>query len=265
MGSAIASGISKKNIYKRRDIIIVERDKSKLTILKKQGYVVLNNGLAAIKKLGNTLDAVIIAVKPQDIKETLAPRKSLINKKTIVVSIAAGTKLKELSAILGNTQPLCRVMPNTPCQIGEGMSVLTFNRLVNKNQKNIVKTVFSALGETVELNESIFDLVGAINGSGPAYFCYLIESLIKSSIKEGLNEKVATQLVMQTATGTMLLLKTKNISPFALRKTVTSKKGITEAALKVYKKMRFDDIVHKGILAAKKRSVELGKTLIFCF
>lgn len=259
MGFAIASGISKKNIYTRKNVIIAETNKLKVSLLKKYGYTVLNNASDAIKKWENTLDAIIIAVKPQDIKDTLTSIKKLINKRTIIISIAAGIKLKELSVLLTNTQPLSRIMPNTPCQISEGMSVLTFNKFASKKQKHIVKMIFNSLGDIIELNENTFDLVGAINGSGPAYFCYLIEALIKSGIKEGLNEKTATKLVIQTALGTMLLLKTKNIAPSLLRKTVTSPKGITEAALKIYNKMRFNDIVHKGILAAKKRSVELGK------
>ena len=149
-------------------------------------------------------------------------------------------------------------MPNTPCQIGEGISALTFNKSVTKERKNIVKQIFISIGKTVEVNESSLDVVTAVSGSGPAYFCYFVESMINSSKRLGLNQKLANELVLQTAKGTLLLLDKINLAPEKLRKSVTSKKGTTEAALKIFQKNNLDKIILSGIKAAKERSVELG-------
>lgn len=260
MGYAIASGITQEDLYKRSEIIIYEKKKERVNYLRNQKYIAFSDINKITNKHFKNIEAIIIAVKPQDIRDTLITNKNIISKRTLVISIAAGINLKLLAKLLPGKQPLARVMPNTPCQAGEGMSVLTFNKHVSKRHKKIADGIFSSIGKTIVLHEKYFDLVGSINGSGPAYFCYLIESLIKSAMKLGLNEKTATKLVLQTSYGTNILLNNHHIPPHILRKAVTSHKGITEAALKVYNKKKLAEIIHMGVLAAKKRSVELGKT-----
>lgn len=245
MGLAIARGILKKKLYKKSDIIGIETKKE--------------SAPQAVKIYNKKLSAIILAVKPKDIDDILIKIKNIVSQDTVIVSIAAGINIKRLSNLLLKNQPIARIMPNTPCQISEGMSVITFNKFVSKAQRKTITTIFKSIGKTVKAKESQFDLIGAVNGSGPAYFCYLIESMIKSGTRLGLNKKITEEMVLQTAFGTTLLLSMRKLTPQALRESVTSKKGITEAALKVLKKRNFDSIVHSAILAAKNRSVELGK------
>lgn len=254
MGYAIAKGITKNGIINKKNIIIIEKNKERVDLLKKEKYKVFN----AFGENKN-LQAAIIAVKPGDITQTLNELKNIISKKLLIISIAAGVTIKKLSNLLNNTQPIARVMPNTPAQIGEGMSVITFNKYVSKSQRDLTDKIFNSLGKVLELNEDSFDLVTAISGSGPAYFCYLIECLINTAKKLGMKNKTVEELVLQTGFGTLKLLESGNINAETLRRNVTSPGGTTEAALKVLYKNQFDDIVFNAIKAAKDRCKELSK------
>lgn len=259
MGLAIAKGIIKKGLYKKQNVIFIETKLERIKFLQKNKFFVFNNLGNTIKRYKNNLDLILIAVKPHDLENALLNTKELIPKKTVLVSILAGTSIKTISSLLNKNQPIARVMPNTPCQIGHGMSVIAFNKHVKEKQKEIVLKIFKSLGDVTELSENKLNLSGAINGSGPAYFCYLIECLITATKKLGISEKIAYKLVLQTGLGTMYLLSKTNLTPQDLRNTVTSKKGITEAAFKVFQKRKFHDIVYSAVKAAIKRSEELGK------
>ncbi|MBI3590154.1 MAG: pyrroline-5-carboxylate reductase [Candidatus Melainabacteria bacterium] len=257
MGFAIAHGITSKGIYKKRKIIFVETNLKRTKFLRKNKYQALNSLTIIIRK--NKFDAIILAVKPNEIHLVAKELKYLTPKSVAVVSIAAGITLKTLASLLPKGQPIARVMPNTPCQIGEGMSAIALNKYISKNQKSLIKNIFMSSGKIIELKEQYFNVVTAISGSGPAYFCYLIEYLANSASKLGLNERLASEMVLQTGLGTMKLLSKNKISPTSLRKTVTSPKGTTEAALKVFEKNKLCDIIHSAVKAAKNRAVELNK------
>ena len=259
MGSAIAEGIVNKTIISRSGITIIEKNKTRINYLKKFRYVVSNNIIWALKKTRNNLDAIIIAVKPQDIKDTLRSIGKEFPNNILVISIAAGIKIKYLASLLPQEQPIARVMPNTPCQVGEGMSVLAFNKHVSKSHKITVNKIFNSIGKTEMLDEKYFDLIGSLVGSGPAYFCYIIESLTEIAKRHNIKENTARKLILQTALGTLILLSKNKILPEELRKKVTSPKGITEAAINVFKKLKINEIFYDGVKAAIYRSRELGK------
>lgn len=259
MGCAIAYGITHKKVYKNSQIIFVENKLKRANFLKRK-YKVFNSVISALKVNQRKYNAIILAVKPNNIKEVILKIKNHIDKNTLIVSIAAGVRMKTLSSKLNKNQPLARVMPNTPCQIGEGVSAITFNQYVTKSQKKLVKKIFNSIGKTIILEETKFDLVTAISGSGPAYFCYFIESLIKAAKYHKISDKIASELVLQTASGTTNLLNLRKVTPVTLRKSVTSPNGTTEAALKVFKKQNIDKTILKAINAAKIRSIELGKS-----
>lgn|SRR3989338_806704 len=259
MGYAIANGMSSHKNVKKSEIIFTESKPERIRFLTKNDYKTFSNIEAALKNNKQKTYAVLLAVKPNDIREVLKELKSHILRDTIIISIAAGIKIKKLSACLPANQPIARIMPNTPCQIGKGMSVITFNKNVSKSQKSTVIKIFKSVGKTTILPEANFDLVTAISGSGPAYFCYLIELLIKSGEKLGLNKKISEELVLETALGTIYLLNNCALSPEALRATVTSPNGTTEAALKVFQKRNWNNIIYEGVKAAKNRAAQLSK------
>lgn len=259
MGLAIASGIIKKGMIRKSDIIFVEISTKRISFLRSQKFQVFTNLTNTIKKYNKTIEAILLAVKPGDINLVTSELKAIIPSNTIIISIAAGIKLKNITSLLNTKQALARVMPNTPCQIREGISAVTFNKYATKRQKRITLNIFQSVGKVVELKEDKFNLVTSISGSGPAYFCYLIEQMIKSATKLGLKDKIARLLTMQTAYGTVSLLTKDSLRPEDLRKRVTSPKGTTEAAIKVLEEKKFKDIIYLAIRAAKERSKELGK------
>ena len=262
MGFAIASGLVKKHIYNKTNIHFVESNKTRNKFLLKQKYQSFLNLRKLREKDMLQYEAVIIAVKPCDIKFVLKTISNVLKDNTLIISIAAGVKINTIACFLSKRQPIARVMPNTPCQIGEGMAVLTFNKNANKKHRQITKKIFSSLGKVIELSEDKFDLVTALSGSGPAYFCYLIECLARAGEDLGINKITASKLSLQTGIGTMLMLLKTKLTPASLRKIVTSPKGTTEAALNTLKSKKFDSIVLGAIRQAKERAYKLSKTCI---
>ena len=258
MGYAIASGISTKKVFKNKDIIILESNPKRISFLKGKKFKVFKD-ITDLKSIKN-IQTIIIAVKPKDINVLLSDLKPYISKNTLLLSIAAGIRISSIASILGQDTSIGRVMPNTPCQIGKGVNVLTFNKKVVPSQKKLTNKIFSAIGKTLELKEEKFDLVTALSGSGPAYFCLLIESLTKSGIKLGLDKKTALELALQTGLGTFeMLLTLKELTPETLRQMVTSPNGTTHAAITTLQKNDFEEIVFKAIKSAKDRSIALGR------
>ncbi|MBI2995289.1 MAG: pyrroline-5-carboxylate reductase [Candidatus Melainabacteria bacterium] len=261
MGYAIACGITQNKLYKKHEINFVENSEDRISFLRKKGFTVYKDFYS------KNISAILLAVKPREIKEVLTSLKRVKLKKSIpIISIAAGIKIKTISSNLSLKQPIARVMPNTPCQIGEGMSVITFNKHIFKKDKNKIKNIFKSIGRVVELKEENFDLITALSGSGPAYYCYFIECMTKSIMKlrtsKAITKKTVNQLVLQTALGTIKLLTEGNIPPEKLRESVTSPHGTTEAALNVFKKRNLYNIISSAIKAARNKSIQLSKIFL---
>ncbi len=203
----------------------------------------------------------VVAVKPQLIDVALNHIKELGNRKTIFVSIVAGTRFQKFETILGDNTPVVRAMPNTPAAIGKGISALAGNHNVNSVDLDKAEMLLTAVGETVRLeSEELLDVVTAVSGSGPAYVFNLIETMTKAAIDEGLSEEVAEKLVISTIIGAGILAKRSEESPAQLRQNVTSPKGTTEAALRYLmdREKGLESLIGQTINAAVKRSRELG-------
>ncbi len=258
MGYAIAKGIVDKKVFLANDLLFLEKSPERIKHLSHSRFKAIKD-ITDLKRV--KFKSVLIAVKPKDISVLLNDLNEYIDDDTLLLSIAAGVKVKKIESSLRKRKiPIGRVMPNTPCQIGKGINVLTFNKYVSKSQKQFTKKIFSSIGKTLELKEEKFDIVTALSGSGPAYFCYLIESLIKSGKKCGLDENTALLLSLQTGLGTLEMLNTlKDLSPRKLREMVTSPNGTTHSAITTFEKNDFENIVYKAIKAANDRSIQLGK------
>lgn len=259
MGYAMGSGIANKKVYRKESIFFVEPSKERREFLRKNEFDSFSNLSNEIKRNNNKFDAIILAIKPNEMKEVLKELSQLIQNDIPIISIAAGIKINTISSHLNLKQPIARIMPNTPCLVGEGISAISYNKNISKNQKLLIKNIFLSIGQTLELEEKYLDSVTAVSGSGPAYFCYFLESLINGAIKQGLKSKHAKELVLQTALGTCILLKEKKLTPELLRKMVTSPKGTTEAGIKVFLNNDFKDIILKAIKAATRRANKLSR------
>lgn len=204
-------------------------------------------------------DVLILAIKPQMMEKVLPTLGMLVSEKTVVVSVAAGTKLSTISDALGEVAAV-RVMPNTPALVLRGMSVGCANAVTSDKQRSHVDALMNAIGkmEWVE-DEKLIDAVTAVSGSGPAYVFHLAECMAEAGVKAGLPNKLAMTLAIETISGAGELLRLSDDTPATLRKNVTSPNGTTAAALDVLMgKNTMQELFAKAIMAAKKRSEELS-------
>jgi len=202
-------------------------------------------------------DILVLAVKPQQMQQALQGVSKYLNQQTTLVSIAAGVRLSSLAEWLGNNGPVVRVMPNTPALVGAGMSVLFSQADAMHRQR--AEYVLKSCGEVAWVDrEEQLHAVTAVSGSGPAYFFLLAEMMQAAGVSLGLPKELAEKLATQTALGSGRMLCESGRSAEALRHQVTSPGGTTQAALDAMYEMGLPDAVRKGVVAASKRSVELG-------
>jgi len=216
--------------------------------------------IADVAMMGGALPRVaVLAVKPQAMGVILPAVARAIGRDTVAVSIAAGTTLAGLSGPLGS-RPIVRVMPNTPAQIGRGMSVAVANAAASAADREAVTALMEAVGEVAWLDdEALMDAVTAVSGSGPAYVFLLAETLADAGRAAGLPSELAVRLARATVAGSGELLGRSDLDPATLRKNVTSPGGTTAAALSVL--MGEDGLgalMTRAVAAAKARGRELG-------
>ena len=225
-------------------------------VLEEKGIQTTADNLEAIKNA----DVVVLAVKPQVLATVLQPLKGLLSDK-LVISIIAGAEIQTISDLIGGSQRIVRVMPNTPALVQTGAHGIYASEAVGKQDRELTSQILAATGLTIWLdNEAQIDAVTAVSGSGPAYFFYLMESMIRAGKNLGLEEKVATALTLQTALGAAQMAITSSNSPSELRKNVTSPNGTTQAALEVFDRAQISQNIQADA-AAQKRSQELAQEL----
>jgi len=252
MGQALLSGIITKGYTKRRNIFCSDRDREKISFLRTRlGVRVAGSNSEVVKKS----DVIILAVKPQDL-DAIVQGIAVPLEGKLLISICAGITTKRLESCFGRVA-VVRVMPNMPGQISQGISAVSLGRYATAKNKEIAASIFSCIGEVVKVKEELMDAVTAISGSGPAYFFYLSEHLVKAAKKMGIPSNIARRLVIKTALGSAMLMNQVKDDPQILRKRVGSRGGTTEAAFKVFKKEGLDKILSSAFKAAAKRSRQL--------
>jgi pyrroline-5-carboxylate reductase len=203
---------------------------------------------------------VILAVKPQIMAEVLAELAPAVGRARLVVSIAAGVSLATLETGLGRGARVVRVMPNTPCLVGRGMSVLAGGRSATAKDLARVRRIFETVGKAeLAKTEAWMDAVTGLSGSGPAYVYHFVEALIEAGVAEGLPEPLAQTLAFQTVAGAAEMLLATGKSPRELREAVSSPGGTTLAGLARMDKGGFVGVVKAGVAAATARSKELAR------
>lgn len=210
-----------------------------------------------IKTLLEQADTVIVAVKPQHIEKALSANSDLFKDK-LIISIAAGIKIEKLQEITTASRVI-RVMPNTPALVGEAASAWCASKQVNDEDIKLINEILSTIGTVCNIDEKLMDAVTGVSGSGPAYVLDFILGLADGGVNAGLPRDVATTLAAQTVYGTAKLLIKSGRHPAILRDEVTSPGGTTAKALAVLEKNGFKGTIIEAVLAAAKRSVELGK------
>ncbi len=206
-------------------------------------------------------DIIMLAVKPQMMKDVCKQYRDMIASDATLLSIAAGITLDQFAQFFNKTQPVIRAMPNTPSAIGKGVTGYVCNEHCTEHAETLAKSLLSVSGSVYKLDdEASIDPLSAISGSGPAYFYYIVEALAEAGIANGLDKDMAQSLAQETFIGAAALLESSdNLSPQQLRKNVTSPKGTTEAALKHLMDGDIQGKFNDGIAAAIKRAKALSK------
>ena len=250
--SRLAATMDKSTMLMASEMDAARRD----YIQKKYGIIVQIDNNYLVKNS----DVIILAVKPKDFDNVLHREVCCgVSKNKLLISIAAGIRIKYIEGIVGKDISVVRAMPNMPAVIGEAISVISRGKAAGDEDMKITREIFSAIGDVIEVDEKFMDSVTAVSGSGPAYFFYMIESLIEGAQALGLDKDTARRLVLKTALGSFKLLDSFKEDPGVLIKKVASKGGTTEAALKVFKSKKVNNIIKDALKKAAKRSKELSK------
>ena len=204
---------------------------------------------------------VVLSVKPQRLDAVLQGMRGSIDRETLVISIVAGASIAKISAILDH-KAIIRAMPNTPAQIGEGITVWTASPEVSDLQREMGQQILAALGQEVFMEEETYlNMATALSGTGPAYVFLFMEAMVDAGVHLGFPRRVAEQLVAQTVRGSVdyYTRETDPIHLARLRNQVTSPGGTSAAALYYLEKAGFRTAISRAVWAAYERSRELGK------
>ena len=255
MASAIVRGLLEKEHYAPAEIACTCGDDPTGPALAE------NTGIQYLADITSALyeaEAVVLACKPQQFA-ALSPELAEAARGKLVLSILAGTPISRLSETFNHARNIVRTMPNTPGQIGAGVTAFTPLHELSDKDSQIVENTLSSLGNYHEVDEVDLDAVTALSGSGPAYVFEFAAALRDAGVKAGLDEALADALSVDTLLGAAMLLADSEERPEALRDAVTSPGGTTAAALKVFEDGGFRELIHQALSAAKTRSLELAK------
>lgn len=258
MGSSMVGGLIQKGIPSNTIRVVDYNEQTCLKIKEKWGIFTTTR----MADILSDLSILVLAVKPQDMQTVTRQIAPLFQaQQTLTISIAAGITTTQIQRWLGKPEcPVVRAMPNTPALLGVGISGLFATAKVTETQRQQVQTLMNALGETAWIaDENLMDVVTALSGSGPAYFFYVMEGLIKGAMALGLPKDIASKLTLNTAMGSavMALHEQADVDVTQLRARVTSPNGTTEQGIKVLKDGKLEDLLEKTLIAATTR----GKTL----
>lgn len=256
MGEAIIRRVAAHAKNHARSITITDIDASRRAGMRRRYRVSVAGDARSVVAAS---DIVILAVKPRDFDGLLGEIRPIIGTRTLVISIAAGITTRYIEQRLGKRVPVIRIMPNMPAVIGAAISSVSAGRFAKPKDVAAAKEIFSLIGDAVAIEERLVDAVTAVSGSGPAYFFYLVESMVEAAKRLGLGEAAARELVTKTALGSAKLLAVSIEGPDVLRARVTSKGGTTEAAFTVFAAEDFKGMVARAVKRACARSKELSK------
>jgi pyrroline-5-carboxylate reductase len=253
MGEALIAALIRSGINPA-DISFAEKRDERAAELAAR-YSVVHKDLTEVASHSSI---ILLVVKPQDMQETLAEVSPHISNECLVISFAAGKTIASISSGLGKSNPIIRVMPNTPALVGQGASGYSVGAGVTDEQKKFISHFLASTGKAIEVPENLQDSVTATSGSGPAYFFAFVEAMVDGAVALGLNREDATVLTIQTIVGAAALLDQSGDSPTTLREKVTSPNGTTAAALASFNSSGLHVIVADAMAAAAKRSQELA-------
>jgi pyrroline-5-carboxylate reductase len=223
----------------------------------KYGIRMFESNADAVRDRENPV--VVLSVKPQRISHVLRDLKGTVGPEDLVISIVAGAKLETISNELG-TRHVVRAMPNTPSQIGAGITAWTCDDEVSESERSEVRRLLSALGKELYVEtENMIDMATSLSATGPTYIFMVMEALTDAGVHLGFSRDLAKELVQETMLGSVKFAMASHKHPAELRNMVTSPGGTSAEAIYQMEKGTLRTVLSKAVYAAYKRAVDLGK------
>jgi pyrroline-5-carboxylate reductase len=253
IGEALLSGLLRGE-YTPADVVVVEKHTERARQLAE------THGVKAVgvAEAANFAGTIVLAVKPQDIDTLLGELAANVTDRHLIVSVAAGITTAHIESRLPEGVAVVRCMPNTPALVEQAMTAVSAGAHADEPHLATAEALLSAVGRVVRVPETQLDAVTALSGSGPAYFFYLVEAMIDAGILLGLPRTLATELIVQSAIGSAVMLRDSGEHPVQLREAVTSPGGTTIAAIRELEVHGVRAALLAAIEAACNRSRELG-------
>jgi len=257
MGEAMVTGLVHSRLVEPGRIVITDANMARVAVLAEKSGVGTAGGN---RELVQACDLVLLAVKPKVVPDVLREVKGLWRPDQTLVSIAAGVPTALLEELAGLALPVVRVMPNTPCLVGEGASAVCAGRYAGEEHLSEVKTLFRAVGLAVQVEESLMDAVTGLSGSGPAYMFLICEALTDAGVRLGLTRQVAISLAAQTMLGAARMVLTTGEHPAELKNRVTTPAGTTAEGLLALEKGGLRVVLDMAVNDAAARSREMSRS-----
>ena len=255
MGEAMIAGLLRQKLARPESLMAAgPRTERGRELHAKYGIQTTTDNAAAV----STADVVVLSVKPQRLSEVMKGLRT-IRPEALVISIVAGASMKKIGAALKH-KAIVRSMPNTPGQIGEGITVWTASGETSQQQREVARLIIGALGREIFVeDEGYLDMATALSGTGPAYVFLFTEALIDAGVHMGFPRRIAEELVLQTIKGSVGFYEQAGRHPATLRNQVTSPGGTSAEALYYLEKAGFRTAISRAVWAAYQRSLELGR------
>lgn len=254
MGEALLSRLVFEKFFEANEILVSD------PVVDRQNFLADRYG---VQVTGNNVEAaeaselLLLAIKPQIFSQVTQQIRGSLNSSAVIVSILAGISLPQLESAF-SSHAVIRAMPNTPAQVGAGVTAIARGTHVSDDQFSLAKKVLSAVGSVVEVPESMMDAVTGLSGSGPGYIALVVEALADGGVASGLPRAIAMQLAIDTVLGTAKLLKESKLHPGELKDRVTSPGGTTIAGVAMLEERGLRSALIEAVKAATARSKELG-------
>ncbi|HOV43173.1 MAG TPA: pyrroline-5-carboxylate reductase [Syntrophothermus lipocalidus] len=255
MAYALVKGLTQSR-FDFETIVGFDVNPARLNLFRQEFSVKLVSSNQEVAEQG---DIIVLAVKPGQIRQVLEEVKDKLTSDKLLVSIAAGISTSLIEEVAGSHVPVIRVMPNTPCLVGRGISAIAAGTGASVEHEEVVARMFAAVGEVCRVPESYMDAVTALSGSGPAYIYLVAEAMSDAGVEVGLPRDLARLMALKTIAGAVAMMEVTGKHPAVLREDVTSPGGTTIAGLRELEENGLRKAFFRAVRRAFERSMELGR------
>jgi pyrroline-5-carboxylate reductase len=263
MAEALLKGMLDRNVVTTSNVTMANRsNEARLQELRERYSVQACSVESTSFALAlETADVVVLAMKPKDAGKALKTLSGQLKSHHLLVSVIAGLQMSTIAELVQKPIALVRTMPNTSSTIGLGATGVSYSSDVSNSQKEFIHSMFSSIGIAIHVEEHQLDAVTGLSGSGPAYFYFMMEAMMRAGESLGLDAQTARALTIQTVIGAGEMVKQTGQLPSVLREQVTSPNGTTQAALETLANGQFQQTVEAAVQRATARAAELGQMI----